>query len=503
MNKCNVRKHKTYDGVLKVAVSKIDGTKLYDIENRGGFLTSHIREKLGIEIPSLYFRKKYFKENGKQWWEQWFDITEEELPITKKCPYCDWETYDVKNKTGAMEVHIRKEHGKNVKDVLVEFPDYNEYFFKEKERKKRDDDFKSQENYVICPICNEKFYKLTLSHMKKVHGITLEEAKEKYPNIKVTSNLMVKQSIEACKYGNTFVSKNRFISKIKLKIREMLDKYHIEYESNRQMLIGKELDIYIPSKNIAIEVDGLKWHTEWFGKKNHKYHLDKTLLCNKNGVGLIHVFEDEIINNEALVLNKIRHILNIHDEKDRKIYGRKCFIKQIYKNDAKQFLDKNHIQGFVSSSIYLGAFFDDELIAVMSFKNGNIKNKGWELTRFATKNNTICSGVGGKLFKYFINMEQPSMVYSFADRRWTIDINNNLYTKLNFVIDKITPPDYKYYNENTDRYKRIHKMTFNKQTLHRKYGFPLTMTEKEMAIELGYDRIWDCGLVKYIWKKHE
>lgn len=35
MNKCNVRKHKTYDGVLKVAVSKIDGTKLYDREGDG------------------------------------------------------------------------------------------------------------------------------------------------------------------------------------------------------------------------------------------------------------------------------------------------------------------------------------------------------------------------------------------------------------------------------------------------------------------------------------
>ncbi len=25
------------------------------------------------------------------------------------------------------------------------------------------------------------------------------------------------------------------------------------------------------------------------------------------------------------------------------------------------------------------------------------------------------------------------------------------------------------------------------------------MTEKEMTKELGYDRIWDCGLFKYEW----
>ena len=29
------------------------------------------------------------------------------------------------------------------------------------------------------------------------------------------------------------------------------------------------------------------------------------------------------------------------------------------------------------------------------------------------------------------------------------------------------------------------------------------MTETEMAKELGYDRIWDCGLIKYVWKKEE
>lgn len=25
----------------------------------------------------------------------------------------------------------------------------------------------------------------------------------------------------------------------------------------------------------------------------------------------------------------------------------------------------------------------------------------------------------------------------------------------------------------------------------------------EMVKELGYDRIWDCGLIKYVWKNNE
>lgn len=166
-------------------------------------------------------------------------------------------------------------------------------------------------------------------------------------------------------------------------------------------------------------------------------------------------------------------------------------------------MNENHIQGFVSSTVYLGAFYDNILIAVMLFKNGNIKNKGWELTRFATNIKYRCVGLGGKLFNYFIKTYSPSSVISFADRRWTVDMNNNLYTKLNFKIEKIGRPDYRYYNEKVDRYTRYHKMSFNKQTLSKKYGYPLTMTELEMARDLGYDRIWDCGLIKYVYKKED
>lgn len=39
-----------------------------------------------------------------------------------------------------------------------------------------------------------------------------------------------------------------------------------------------------------------------------------------------------------------------------------------------------------------------------------------------------------------------------------------------------------------------------KRKQYEKYGFPITMTETEMAKELGYDRIWDCGLIKYVYR---
>ena len=131
----------------------------------------------------------------------------------------------------------------------------------------------------------------------------------------------------------------------------------------------------------------------------------------------------------------------------------------------------------------------------MTFKKtGN----NWELNRFASDNNLLCVGVAGKLFSFFVNHYNPNIVKSFADRRWTISSENNLYTKLGFKLEDISKPDYRY----VDRYKRIHKFNFRKQVLHRKYGFPLTMSEKEMADNLGIYRIWDCGLFKYIWRRN-
>ena len=340
--------------------------------------------------------------------------------------------------------------------------------------------------------------------MRHYHGISLPEFREKYPNYEIMTPSLRETNIQNYAKSNLVVSKNRFVSKYEHEIQEFLKSKDVKFECNRQILIGKEIDILVEDKKIGIEFDGLKVHTEFFGHKSHTYHLEKTLKCNEKGYGLIHIFEDEFFKHKEIVFSKISHILGLNNDLP-KIYARdkKCTIRHIYANDAKNFLNENHIQGFVSSTVYLGAFYDNILIAVMLFKNGNIKNKGWELTRFATNIKYRCVGLGGKLFNYFIKTYSPSSVISFADRRWTVDMNNNLYTKLNFKIEKICRPDYRYYNEKVDRYTRYHKMSFNKQTLSKKYGYPLTMTELEMARDLGYDRIWDCGLIKYVYKKED
>ena len=519
-------KYPLEDGYYYEAQSKDGKFVTKDYMNNGGKLTSYINDNydveiptlydrreyyklngnywweqwFNIEIPSLYKRKKYFKENNIQWYEQWFDIVleKDEKKETKKCPYCDWETVDIENKSGVFEQHLMTVHNKTVEDYLSDYPSDIDYFPNFKKKKEKELLLNDEYNYVVCPICGKKFPKITYSHVHLKHNMSITEFKRKYPNYRIMSDGAIEQIRHEQLSANLVVSKKRFVSKYERELQEWLTSNSIEFECNRQILIGKEIDILIPSLRIGIEFDGLKWHTENFGRKDRNYHVDKTNRCNEQGYGLIHIFEDEYVNSKELVYKKLSHILHLDNNLPR-IQGRKIEVGEIHMNDAKEFLDKYHIQGSSSSTVYLGGFYNGNLIAVMTFKHGNVKNPHWELTRFASNFNFAYQGVGGKLFSYFIKKYNPSVIVSFADRRWTISKDNNLYTRLGFELEQINKPDYRYYNCEEDKYKRIHKMAFNKKALHRKYGFPLTMTEKEMSVELGYDRIWDCGLFKYVW----
>lgn len=263
---------------------------------------------------------------------------------------------------------------------------------------------------------------------------------------------------------------------------------------DRSVLDGKEIDIFIPSMNIGIEYNGLYWHSEEMGKDKW-YHYLNTKKCNENGIKLIQIFEDEYTNNKELVLNKIKHILNI-PKQSPKIMGRKTLIKEINIKEAREFLTKNHIQGYSNSTVLLGSFYQGILIGVMCFtKTG--KDNEWILNRFATDNNYTCQGVGGKLFSFFKKMYKPLKVKSFADKRWTLN-TENLYTKLGFVLTNELKPDYRYIDRKKP-IKRIHKFNLRKKTLHNQYNFSMDMTEKEMVNKLGLVKIWDCGLYKYEW----
>ena len=251
----------------------------------------------------------------------------------------------------------------------------------------------------------------------------------------------------------------------------------------------RELDIYIPHLKIGIEYNGLYWHTEEYGKDRF-YHLKKIEDFNSKGIRVIQIFEDEWNENKKLVLNKIDHILGLQANLPR-IMARKCEVREISKLEAEAFLSKNHIQGYIPSTLYIGAFYNDTLVGVTSFTEE--KKELWNLTRMSTDINFVCNGICGKMLSFFKEHYKWKTIKTFADRRWTLNENGNLYTKLGFELTDVLKPDYRYVVGK----KRVHKFNFRKQTLHNKYGFDLSMKEDEMIKKLKIQKIWDCGLFKY------
>ncbi|MBO5388713.1 MAG: hypothetical protein J6A59_11335, partial [Lachnospiraceae bacterium] len=119
---------------------------------------------------------------------------------------------------------------------------------------------------------------------------------------------------------------------------------------NRKILgNGKELDIYIPSKRVAIEFNGDYWHNEV--SKDVLYHQNKTIECAKKGIRLIHIFEYEYVKNKDRILTYLKNVLNDHK---KIIYGRETKIEEIGNQECSSFLRDNHLQGDIKSKIRIG-----------------------------------------------------------------------------------------------------------------------------------------------------
>jgi hypothetical protein len=258
--------------------------------------------------------------------------------------------------------------------------------------------------------------------------------------------------------------------------------------SNRDILKGKEIDILVKEKNIGFELNGLYYHSDLFKDKN--YHINKTIESKKEGVRLIHIFEDEWDYKKEIVKSRIKNLLGVID---KKIYGRKCILKKVPTKVKTKFLNENHIQGTVGSTVNYGLYFNDELVSIMTFGKGrnimNGSNYEWELLRFCNKINHTVIGGASKLFKHFINENNPNNIISYADIRWS---EGSLYDILGFNYVKTSQPNYFYIINK----KREHRYKFRKDILISE-GFDSNKTEHEIMSERGYNRIYDCGNLVY------
>lgn len=275
-------------------------------------------------------------------------------------------------------------------------------------------------------------------------------------------------------------------------------------QSNRNMLDGLELDIYVPSHKVAIEINGIWWHCDQ--RRGIKYHHNKWLACKEKGIRLIQITDWEWENKKDNFKTLIKQALGASDV--RKFNARDCDVVHLEAKECKEFFEKNHIQGHASNPVNLALKTGDEIVAIMSFGYGNTSrgssstNASWELSRFATVGNV--RGGASKLFKHFVEEYHPEEVRSFSMNNF---FTGGMYKALGFVAEDVEP-DYmvfhpfsglrhKAYWQRRNIPKRLKELgkeglNFDPETDQR--------TEKEMEDLVGALRIWDSGKVRWTWK---
>jgi len=298
----------------------------------------------------------------------------------------------------------------------------------------------------------------------------------------------IKLNTELCTICNPISSYSN--SGYEIQLQDFIKENYKENILFNDRSYGKELDIYIPELKLAFEFNGIYWHNEL--NKPNNYHLNKTEICEENNIQLIHIYEDDWIYKNDIVKSMI---LNKLGKTENKIYGRKCEIREIIDNKlVREFLGKNHIQGFIGSSVKVGLFYENELVSLMIFGK---RFSGYELLRFCNKLNTNVVDAENKLFKYFIENYKPKLVTTYSDRSWS---RGNLYKKLGFEFVEKTEPNYYYVIDGI----RHNKFNYRKDKLV-KEGFSSNKTEHEIMMDREIYRIYDSGNLKFelhIHNKH-
>jgi hypothetical protein len=297
--------------------------------------------------------------------------------------------------------------------------------------------------------------------------------------------------IEYCHHHGFPIVQTYQTSQLETQVAELLDRHKIQYIKNdKRILSGKELDFYLPKHQVAIEVNGLYWHS-YSRRPDKNYHFRKWQMCREQGIDLYQWFSDDIRDAWPVIQSKIQYLAGVPKPR---IGARMCKLRPITYQEARPLLENNHIQGTVNGQQYvLGAYHNDCLVGVMGFAH----RKGYlELTRFATDLSNTYPGLFSRMLKYSLSdINYCGDVVSFSDNAHS---NGAVYQANGFELDKILGPAYWYTRDYQTRHNR---QGFMKSKIAQRFDVDMAgKTEWQAMQELGWDRIWDAGKIKWVLK---
>ena len=151
-------------------------------------------------------------------------------------------------------------------------------------------------------------------------------------------------------------------------------------ENDRKILNGKQLDIVLPELKLAIQFNGVYWHS----LKDKNYHLMKTELCESKGYRLIHIWQNQWIKKQDVVKKMIKLSLGIYD---KVINAYDCELKYI--EDIDNFLEENYLGNKFDCDKSYGLYHKDELISIIMINKANVmkivSNMSYDIENIITR----------------------------------------------------------------------------------------------------------------------
>lgn len=249
----------------------------------------------------------------------------------------------------------------------------------------------------------------------------------------------------------------------------------------RGIIAGKrELDIYVPMSNVAIEFNGLYWHGEKF-KSSPAYHQQKTDACKAINIKLLHVFEDEWRDKRDIIKSMIAFKLNCtHDH----IHGRECTVAALVPKQRREFFTANHLDGDVPCEASWGLFHNGEVVYAISVRRPRHKKYvgRLEIARCCPRTGVVIPGGVSKLNVAVVEYARSkgySHLLTYVDERLGGD--GSAYHFAGFQLTGTTPPRFWW----TDGHDRFNRFRFRADSAH-------GLTEAAVAEAAGVTKIWGC-----------
>lgn len=247
---------------------------------------------------------------------------------------------------------------------------------------------------------------------------------------------------------------------------------------DRSVIAPYELDIVLPHQGIAVEYNGLYFHSSVF--KDKDYHAMKTRMARDAGFRLIHVFEDEWLQRPDVVKSSLLHAIG---KSPRTIFARKCSLSVVNSAQKRDFFNVNHMDGDAGSSTAWGLFYEDKMVACLSLRKPMQKKhkNSLEICRFATLNNVHVVGGLGKLTASALQHCRSigcCRLMTYVDTRFG---DGGGYRAVGFV-DVETTVNRFWWTDGKNRIDRF-KVRADKEA---------GLTEQQVADQHGVVKIWGC-----------